>query len=96
MLESVSCIEQNGEFSFLLPDGLRFWGQVCNSRGEPVKDHGGQQVLAATPEDYERTRNMKAVSAKMKELVKEADKKEKAERAKRKEKKQSTRAESVA
>jgi len=73
LVPSVAGIEENGDFSFLFPDGLRTFAQVVDRRGKPISLTGEPPLVPANAADVDRTKTDKAIQSKMKALVKEAD-----------------------
>ena len=76
LYEAVAPLEKLGNFTFLLPEGLKQFSQSHNQYGENVGGNAGTSggaMLHSTVADMESLANNKAIKDKMKAMVKEAD-----------------------
>ena len=70
---SVAGIEENGDFSFIFPEGLRAFAQVIDRKGNSIAASGLPPLVPANTADVDRAKTDKARSAEMKKLVKDAE-----------------------
>lgn len=81
LLPSVRCIEEFGDFSFILPRGLVQFAQTHDSRGRPINSSrpgrggkAGPPLLGTSKTDLDNARDDVETVKQMKKMVKDAEK----------------------